>query len=166
VAAWTKEWIKFVDGKRVAPPLRYRVARGEKPLPREELDDLDEASWPKRDVKPNDPWVFQYLLPMENLETGEIVIFVTGSVGGQRAVSDLAGAYAKQKIAKRKAGQHGGQPIIQLACAEMPTKHGNKVQRPVFEIIGWDETASGEGPETSLEKVASASDDMDDEIPF
>ena len=38
----------------------YRVAHGEKPPQREELDDLDEASWPKRDGKPNDPWVFQY----------------------------------------------------------------------------------------------------------
>ena len=48
----------------------------------------------------------------------------------------------------------------------MPTRNFGKVLRPVFEIVGWDEMASREGPETPLEKVASASDDMDDEIPF
>ena len=88
---------------------------------------------------------------------------------GRRAAAESAiwqSAYAKQKIAKRKANQHGGQPIIQLACAEMQTKNYGKVPRPAFEIVGWDETASREGPETSLEKVASVADDMDDEIPF
>ena len=73
------------------------MARGETPPLREALDDLDQASWPRgHDGKPADPWVFQYLLPLENLETGEVVIFVTQSVGGQRAVSDLAESYGKQ----------------------------------------------------------------------
>ena len=56
VAAWTKTWVKFADGKRVERRL-YRVAQGEKPPPRKELDDLDEASWPLGyDGNPNDPW--------------------------------------------------------------------------------------------------------------
>jgi len=165
-AAWTKTWIKFIDGKLVERRL-YRVARGETPPLREALDDLDQASWPRgHDGKPADPWVFQYLLPLENLETGELVIFATQSVGGRRAVSDLAESYGKQALAKRKANQHSGQPIVRLGVADMPTRNFGKVLRPVFEIVGWDEMASREGPETPLEKVASASDDMDDEIPF
>jgi hypothetical protein len=160
VKAWTKTRTKFVDGPvKIAEHKRYRVAHKERPPEREELGDLDEASWPKRDGKPNDPWVFQYLLPMENLETGEVVIFTTPSVGGQIAVRDLVKEYGKQKEAKHKTNRHGGQPIIRLAWAEMPTKHGNKVPRPLFEIVGWDET------ETSLAETISAND-MDDEIPF
>src|SRR5262245_59335722 len=52
-AAWTKYWLKFEDGEVVDRRGPYRVAHGEKPVPREELDDLDEASWPSgRDGKP------------------------------------------------------------------------------------------------------------------
>jgi hypothetical protein len=166
--AWTKVWIKFVDGKRVAHK-PYRVALKELPPPREELDDCDEASWPKRDGKPNDPWVFQHLLPLENLETGEVVIFTTATVGGRIAVSELAEKYAEQKIAKRRANQHGGQPIIQLAWCEMPTKYGTKRPRPVFEIVGWDETEVSRASipeETLTENTAADDDDMNDEIPF
>jgi hypothetical protein len=114
--SWTKTWIKFVDGQ-VADRKLYSVARGEKPVQREELDDYEESTWPKRDGKPNDPWVFQYLLPLENTSTGEIVIFVTPSVGGRKAVSDLCRVYAMQKIAKRKANIPSGQPI---SCSWLP----------------------------------------------
>ena len=167
-AAWTKVWIKFIDGKRVGYK-PYRVALKEQPPPREELDDLDESSWPKRDGKPNDPWVFQYLLPLENLETGEVVIFTTSTVGGRIGVSELAGAYAHQKIAKRKADQPSGQPIIRLSWKEMPTKYGTKRPRPHFEIVGWDETEAsraGIPEETLTENTSANDDDMDDEIPF
>jgi hypothetical protein len=57
-AAWTKCWIKFADGK-VADRKVYRVALGEKPPEREDLDDLDQNEWPEGlDGKPSDPWVF------------------------------------------------------------------------------------------------------------
>ena len=170
VKAWTKTWTKFVDGEFVESK-RYLVALGEQPPEREELDDLDETLWPLRDGKPNDPWVFQHLLPLENLETGEVVIFITKTVGGRVGISELVDKYGKQIEAKHKLGQHGGQPIIRLAWKEMPTKHGTKVPRPLFEIIGWDEVeASHEAiHETSLTETTSVNDDEDDmkdEIPF
>jgi hypothetical protein len=168
-AAWTKTWIKFVDG-RVADRKLYGVARGERPAQREELDDCDDATWPKRDGKANDPWVFQHLLPLENMTTGEVVVFVTSSIGGCRAVSDLCGAYAKQKIAKRKVNMPSGQPIVQLASAEMPTKSFGKVPRPAFEIVGWDNTEKSDDvastEATLVEITANNTDDMSDEIPF
>ena len=42
--AWTKCWTKFEDNKVVDRRL-YRVARGEKPPEREDLDEQDESTW-------------------------------------------------------------------------------------------------------------------------
>jgi hypothetical protein len=132
-AAWTKCWIKFADGE-VAERKLYRVALGEKAPEREDLDDLDQDNWPEGlDGKPADPWLYQYLLPLENLESGDVVIFATASFGGRRAVADLCSAYAKHT---KKTGC--GQPIVKLAKTDMPTKRFGKVPRPLFEIVGWD----------------------------
>jgi hypothetical protein len=159
-AAWTKTWLKFVDGK-LAERKVYRVARGERPPERDELDDNDESCWPEgRDGKPSDPWVFQYLLPLEDMATGELLIFVTPSVGGQQAVRELCDHYAKRV----KKGQHG-QPIIKLATTTMPTKNYGKVSRPLFEIIDWDDAEVPLAAAAEAEKVA-ANADMNDEIPF
>jgi hypothetical protein len=141
---WTKCWIKFLDGE-VADRRVYRIALGEQPPEREDLDDLDRDSWPEGvDGNPADPWTFQYLIPLERISDGEVVIFTTSSFGGRRAVADLCGAYAKRTT--KKAGC--GQPVIRLAKAEMPTKKFGKVPRPHFEIVGWDELPSDldEGP--------------------
>src|SRR5215469_15701523 len=95
-AAWTKCWIKFAD-RKVEDRKVYRVALGEKPPEREDLDDLDQDEWPEGlDGKPSDPWVFQFLLPLENIGTGEVVIFCTASIGGRTAVANLCTAYVKR----------------------------------------------------------------------
>jgi hypothetical protein len=141
---WTKCWIKFVDGE-VADRKVYRIALGEQPPEREDLDDLDQDNWPEGvDGKPADPWSFQYLIPLERISDGEVVIFTTSSFGGRRAVADLCAAYAKRTT--KSAGC--GQPIVRLAKAEMPTKKFGKVPRPHFEIVGWDEPPGDidEGP--------------------
>lgn len=162
--AWGKCWIKFVDGE-VAERRMYRVARGEKPPDREELDDQEQDSWPEGlDGKPADPWVHQYLLPLENPSSGEIVIFVTSSFGGKRAVADLCATYAKRAAKSPDCGQ----PLIKLAVTDMPTKKFGKVPRPLFEITGWDEAASGIEvmPPTPPTPPAALKNEMNDEIPF
>lgn len=132
VVGWTKCWVKFVDGE-VADRKTYRVAYGERPPEREDLDDLNRDKWPEGlDGNPADPWVYQYLLPLEHLPSGEIVIFVTSSAGGRRAVADLCSTYAK-RVGKNA---NCGQPIIKLAKVDMPTKKYGKVPRPHFEIAG------------------------------
>jgi hypothetical protein len=172
--AWTKAWIKFSDGK-VERQL-FRVARAERPPERQELGSLDESAWPfGPDGKRSDPWVFQYLLPLENLETGDVAIFVTSSVGGRQAVSNVCREYAKRMLKG-----HSGQPIVRLAVGEMPTKNFGKVLRPDLEVVHWDD-AGGDSVavETSLAtantvETATAPkraaigrhNDMDDDIPF
>jgi hypothetical protein len=156
--AWTKSWIKFVDGERVEGKM-YRVALGEKPPEREDLDDLDQDNWPEGlDGKPVDPWLYQYLLPLENLKNDEVIVFATSSFGGRRAVADLCSAYAKRN---KKTGC--GQPIIRLAKADMPTRKFGKVPRPEFQIIGWDDEKPGD---VEIAPPAESEDDFRDEISF
>ena len=157
--AWAKCWIKFLDGEVVERKM-YRVALGEKPPDREELDDHDKGNWPEGlDGKPADPWVHQYLLPLESPSSGEVVIFVTSSFGGRRAVADLCATYAKRAAKSPNCGQ----PLIKLAVTDMPTKKFGKVPRPLFEIADWDEAASGI---EVMPPPAASKNDLDDEIPF
>jgi hypothetical protein len=159
VVGWIKCYIKFVGGE-VVDRKPYRVAYGEQPPEREDLGDLDRDKWPEGlDGKPTDPWVYQYLLPFENLSTGEIVIFVTSTTGGRRAVAELCAAYARRAAKISNCGQ----PIIKLSKTEMPTKKYGKVLRPDFEIVGWDESAD-DGNKTP--PAVTSEDEFADEIPF
>ena len=160
--AWVKSWIKFVDNK-VADRKVYRVALGEKPPVREELDDLDKSLWPDGiDGKPADPWTLQYMLPFENVSNGEIVIFATSSVGGRRAVGDLCLTYGR----RAKKG-YRGHPIVTLAAGQMPSKKYGKVPAPVFKIIGWDDAADNVTDGTLEEPPPVTSEnEFDDEIQF
>jgi hypothetical protein len=161
--AWTKVWIKFVDGERVEHKV-YRVALGERAPEREELDDLDKSKWsPGLDDKPSDPWVLQYLVPFENVSDGEVVIFKTPSTGGRIAVAALCEAWAKH--ASHDSGC--GSPIIKLAAGTMPSKKWGKVPAPHFEILSWegDQPAADVLPPNNP-KNSGGNADLDDEIPF
>jgi hypothetical protein len=159
--AWTKMWIKFVDGE-VVDRKPYRVADGKRPADRNDLDDLDLVGQKDSDGKSIDPWVFQNLLPLEDVKTGELVVFATPSIGGQQAVRELCNAYARRV----KSGQPG-QPIIQLARTKMPTKSFGPVDRPEFKISGWDDSGTPENLAEIIPVKTTANDDMAaDEIPF
>jgi hypothetical protein len=155
---WTKCWIKFLDGN-VADRKMYRVANGEKPPEREQLDSLEMIG--VKDPKSGlsmDPWVYQYLLPLEN-EAGDLVVFVTSSMGGKRAVADLCKSYSRRARRTRTSEQ----PVIKLASGIMPSRLFGDVPRPLFEIVGWDSNKEGirevKAPDTLRQE-------MDDEIPF
>jgi hypothetical protein len=158
--AWTKKWIKFWD-RRVAEKHIYRVIKGELAPDRDQMSDLDTSLWQNGlDNKPTDPWVLQYLLPMEDPETGEIYIFVTSSTGGRIAISELVDKY----VAKRKRDPALGQPLIRLQKTMMPTGGFGNVPRPLFEIISYDTGGTAPMREVAAETLSNA--DMDDEIPF
>jgi hypothetical protein len=158
---WTKTWVHFHD-KQVDKRHIYRVSRGERAPDRESWGNTDPREWPIGiDGKPADPWVLQYLLPMElvNDNSGELRVFVASAFGGRRAVADLCSSYARR--VQRQPG--GGHPIIKLEKTLMPTKNFGDVPRPYFEIIGWDEHKEAVG-EVSATKLRQG--DFDDEIPF
>jgi hypothetical protein len=152
---WVKCWIKFADGK-VADRRMGKVAEGYVPPERHDLGDLDKGKWqPGLDGKLRDPWTFQHLLPMEDVETGEVSIFTTPSIGGHIAVADLCKAYAK----RAKKGLRG-LPILRLGVFDMPTKAYGLVPRPDFIIESWEESGGGLGDMTNT------ADGMNDKIPF
>lgn len=160
---WSKAWIKFLPGpggkRELVDRKIYRVAEGRRPPEREELDMIDKNAWPPGlNGQPSDPWVYQHLLPMED-QQGELVVFVTSSVGGRRAVADLCKSYAR-RVARTGVS---AQPIIKLEQAVMPTTMYGDVPRPHFEIIGWNEAAEGV---RNVVPPDTLKNELDDDIPF
>jgi hypothetical protein len=148
-------WIKFRD-KKVVERRHGKAIEKWTPPEREELDDNDQSTWENGlDGKPKDPWSFQHLLPFENLESGEVVIFATSSVGGQIATDEVVNAYARRlKRMKSRA-----LPIVKLAVKEFQSKRFGDVPRPYFEIEGWEDAPAGDAKE-------SAAKELDDAVPF
>jgi hypothetical protein len=134
--AWLKVWRKY-DGEKVVERHVYRTAKREKPQVREDLDDWPGTEgWPiGDDGKPYDPWALLYLVPFENAETGDMVVFSTRSIGGRRAVADLAVAWAR----RCKKIKNCGSPKIRLAVTSMPSKKWGPVKRPLFQIVDWED---------------------------
>lgn len=174
--SWTKAWIHFVDQK-VVERKNYRIARGERAPERERLPDNDQSKWPIGINKlPADPWVYQYLLPMENPETGDVAIFVASSFGGRRAIADLCTAWSRRAAQIQKLGKVGGQPFVTLQTVLMPTKNFGDVPRPHFEIVSWDdpdelaEILDGSPvlakPRIEVSEEVLKKQEFDDEIPF
>jgi hypothetical protein len=156
---WAKEWIKFKDSKFIERKI-YRVARGERAPERDQLDETNELLWAKGfSNMPKDPWVFRYLLPVQIVDTDEPLIFVTPSFGGRRAVDDLCKNYALRAARDPNCGQ----PICRLQSATFQTANFGAVQKPKFEIIGWDD---GKQSPREVSEEALKESDFDDLIPF
>ncbi|HEY7232237.1 MAG TPA: hypothetical protein VH934_07530 [Xanthobacteraceae bacterium] len=118
---YARGWTKFVD--KVPVDVRvFKIGNG-KPPERHELDELQLAD------TENDLWVFQRFLPLEDLETGEIIVFVSKSVGGKIALGDLLSTFG--------ANAHRGLPMVKLATGSFNTKSFGKKPRPVFVIMGY-----------------------------
>ena len=84
VIGWVKCWIKFRDGE-VVERRTYRVALGERPPEREDLDDLERDNWPEGlDGRPTDPWTLQHLLPVERVSDGDLYDVVVWRSAGRR----------------------------------------------------------------------------------
>jgi hypothetical protein len=167
-AAWQKVWTHFAPDGNVIDQKIFVVKDCREKVPkREELGDDDKSKWSIKDGQPLDPWLYQYYLPLEKLETGEILVFVTRSDGGMVAVQKLCAAYAK----RLKSGQDG-LPIVKLGTASFG-RHG--ALRPDFETVRGDEDNKADPaaaipvqPAAPKKKVAVAgkSTDLDDEIPY
>jgi len=133
---YARGWTKFVDKQRVDQKI-FKVREG-KPPERENLDDLEHSG------AEDDSWVFQRFLPLEDVETGEIVIFVSKSYGGKIALGDLLAVYADT--------WDRGLPIVKLATTKFKSKKYGLTPRPSFAIVRRD----GKPVKT----VASTADDV------
>jgi hypothetical protein len=158
-------WIKFVD-KKVVERRHGRAVDKWVPPERQELGDTDQSKWEiGLDGKAKDPWSFQRLIPFEHMESGEVVIFTTSSIGGEIATNELCRAYAHRL--KRNGSR--ALPIVRLASKDMPTNAFGNVPRPHFEVDGWEDVpASGDDtpPAAHGDDTLPAADEMNDAIPF
>ena len=119
---YARGWIKFINKELIEQ--RVLKVRDGKPPEREDLGDLEVSG------AENDCWVFQRYLPLEDVETGEIVIFVTKSKGGKVALADLLKVYAET--------WDRGLPTVKLATTKMPSKKYGLTPRPAFPIVRRD----------------------------
>jgi hypothetical protein len=151
-------WIKFTG--KGNPPVRKQgaVFGGFVPPPRSELGDEDRSEW-DTDLsgKPADPWQFQLLIPMQNVETGELFVFQTTSLTGRRAADNLIGLCGRME---KNEPEH--YPVIKLRISGFNHRDERVgwVKTPAFERVGKATKANT----TMAETAASA--DMDDVIPF
>jgi hypothetical protein len=151
---WTRGWVKWEDGNIVNPVVHMgRVAEGYVPPERDELGDNDKSQWEDG----NDPWQPQNILPLEDVESGEFVIFVSGSFGGKIAVEKLCNRVARDL----KAGKDRGLPIVSLAVGEFSTKDYGKIPRPDFPIAQWER-----GEEQQQDVLPPLTKDLNDSMPF
>lgn len=160
---WIKIMLKFGKHGGVEQRHVYRMSRGDKVPSRESFGDDDQTQWPLGlDGHPTDPWVLQYLMPMENRITGEVVVFRSHTFGGKRAVADLVLTYGN-----RKKRDNPGNPVIALQKAIMPSKRFGKLERPDFVIVSWDLGGEGVALDSStLPPTEPMGEEMRDEIPF
>jgi len=151
-------WIKFMG--KGNPPERKQgnIFEGFVPPDRETLGDTDQSEWEVGlSGKPADPWQFQLLLPLQNVETGELYVFNTSSITGRRAVDNLI-----QACDRMQRTEPNDYPIIRLRIGGFQHRD---------ERIGWIKTPAfercGKAPKADLTAVTtSVAGDMSDEIPF
>lgn len=151
-------WIKF-NGAGQEPERRMGpVFSGFVPPPREELGDDDEAQWRTGlNGKPQDPWQFQMLLPLQDVKSGELYIFATSSKTGRQAV--YAVMYACQAMMKKDPGNY---PVIRLTRGSFAHKDRRvgEVNIPKFPMVGV-------APKNDHKMAATdLPDHFDDEVPF
>jgi len=124
-------WIRFKDGKPVEPRLDY--CRDCKPVPeRDTLGDDNPDEWETDDDnRPVDPWNKRHYLPLEDVETGEVVTWAFWSDGGVKAYNKLCRTYAPVfKTSKL--------PIISLQTdSYYNKKHHRDTSIPVLKFVRW-----------------------------
>jgi hypothetical protein len=142
------------------PPERKMgpIFSGFTPPDREGLGDLDQALWEKSlEGKPQDPWQFQLVVPMQVVETGELVIFSTTSDTGKRTVDNLI-----EQCQRMQRLEPDFYPVVKLSIG------GFKHRDP---RVGWVKTPKlprvGKAPMSDVAAATtSVADDMNDEIGF
>jgi hypothetical protein len=151
-------WIKFM-GKGNQPIRKQgRVFDGFVPAPRAELGDNDPQEW-ELDLsgKPADPWQLQHLLPLQNVETGELFVFQTTSLTGRRACDSLV-----EMCGRMSRNEPDVYPVIKLRVGGFNHRDDRVgwVKTPAFERVGKASKANTTVTDTSL------AGEMNDELPW
>jgi hypothetical protein len=106
----------------------------------------DKFVFKREDFPADEDWKPQIVLPLEDPETGEVIQFVSSSVGGKIAVEKLIQVTANAV----KKGTGDLTPLVRLGTSTFPSPDYGTIVRPAFKII----------PRQSLKT------EMGDEIPY
>jgi hypothetical protein len=109
------------------------IADGFHPAHRNDLDDLDSATWEIDEYRNRvDPWQKTTLLVLVSATAPhDLFTFTTGTVGGENAVADLCEAHAR---ATEDAGQY---PVVTLDSDfyDHKIKSRGRIYVPIFKIV-------------------------------
>jgi hypothetical protein len=151
-------WIRF-NGEG-APPDRIQglLYDGFQMPARESLGDLDQTKWEKGlSGQPQDPWLHQMSVVLQETGSLEIFTFSTTSATGRRAVGNLLRHY--ERLRRADANLY---PIVRLKSGGFHHKDPRVgwVATPQFVVVG-------KAPKDSAAKPDSTTaSDMNDQIPF
>jgi hypothetical protein len=121
-------WSRW-ENKRATDYIVGRVADRYRPPRRSELGDTDKSVW---DFD-KDPWQLGYFLPLADPDKAQLYIYATSTRGGKDAVANVLEAYA-DFIEQEKAAKL---PLIELSADHYKHPEFDRVEVPVFEIMGW-----------------------------
>ena len=149
-------WTRWSERKPVNQRL-VRCADYKMKEPREALGFMDKNQWETNERgTPQDPWQPSDRIVLRAMDgAGDLVTFITGSVGGRNAIAKLLG-----KVAKSPNAASGKMPVVELQTGTYDHDDYGTVAYPVFHIIDWAHWDRPEEPQSGA-RVA-----MDDDIPF
>ena len=150
-------WRKFMGEGNPPKRVQGNLSEGYVPPARDSLGDTDESEWPvgKFSGKPEDPWQFELLLPLQSVDDGQLYIFSTSTFGGRRAVDAVIAMCGVMHRA-----EPNDFPVVKLGVGGYQSKKFGWVKAPCFDRVGKSPKADTAAVNTSL------ADDMSDEIPF
>lgn len=156
-------WIKFSQEEGV-PPEKHAglLYDGYRMPPRESLGDLDPAEWPAGlSGEPEDVWLHQQNLVLQQVDTRELFTFSTTSKTGRRAVGNLLRHFDRMRRTTPD-----DVPIVRLKAGGFQHKDDRIgwVPTPLFAVVGRAPRDDAAKPETAPPDT-SAGGDMNDEIP-
>jgi hypothetical protein len=105
----------------------------------------------REDLPADEDWAPQYVLPLHDVETGEVCAFVSSSFGGRKAVSALINRAARAV----KEGRGNATPLIRLAVGSFNSKEFGEIACPSFEIVN-----------QMVEVKQTVEAEMSDSVPF
>jgi hypothetical protein len=150
-------FVKWLDGKPVDTRMREWCRPDQPPINRNDLDYLDEASWP--DGK--DPWAFTMILAFKDAN-GEMFKFTTSTAGGSNAIKKMLRTWRSERDR-----YPGKVPVVAIGTDSYEHRiHRSRVKVPVFDLVGWEPWDEDVPEPVKPDPAGKFAEVLSDEIPF
>ena len=149
-------WIKF-NGPGEPPERKCGLLFNGFKMPlRSELGDTDPTGWEKGlSGQPQDPWLHQMCLVLQECDSGELYTFVSTSNTGRRAIANLLRTYERLRVKDEV-------PLVKLKVSGFEHRDARVgwVKVPAFVVVGRTSRDS------AFRSAPTAQEILDDAIPF